>query len=203
VNVYGAQLAGELPPVATLADLEVRDALLAGALRHIDETCVRVMRLRLDHALASDTSIATPTRKVFAATVVDYADDLTRLGDRTRDIAARGRAPDPDATATLVVEAARATLGTRDALRAGVLALIRERSTATLPNVDRSAKDRKRPDAERKQWSAARRDLEVLAADPERILVAPFAARLAAWPEQIDEPPAEAEPTFADMIELD
>src|SRR5688572_7702648 len=81
---YAAQLAAELPPVATLADLEASDALLAGALRHIDDTCARVMRLRLDHALATDSSIATPTRKVFAATVIDYATNLPLLAERAR-----------------------------------------------------------------------------------------------------------------------
>jgi hypothetical protein len=204
VAEYGARLVAELPgSITTLADLEARDGALAAALRHIDNTMTRVMRLRLDRALHTDTSIGPPTRKVFAATVVDYDGDLTRLADRTRDIAARGGAPDPDAIAGLVVESARATLAFRADLRAGVLALIRDRATATIPDADRHAKDRQLSDAQRKQWSAARRDLEILAADPERILAAPMAARLAAWPEQLDEPPAEAEPTFADMIELD
>jgi hypothetical protein len=202
---YATELAQEVRAIATLAELETRDAQLAGALRHIDDTIARVMRLRLDHALATrgDSSIATPTRKVFSATVIDYAGDLTRLADRARDIAARGGARDPDAIAALVVDAARASLALRADLRAGVLAVIRDLSMAAIPEVDGRAKDRTLPDNQRKQWSAARRDLEILAADPERILVAPLAARLAAWPEQLDEPAPESQPTFADMIELD
>lgn len=202
-DVYAAQLATELAEPATLADFEARDAVLVGALRHVDDTIARVMKLRLDHALVSDSSIGPPTRKVFAATVADYATDLSRLFERAREVAERGRAADPGGVAALVVEAARSTLALREALQAGVLALVRDLSTAAVAIADRQAKDKKLPDAQRTQWSAARRDLEVLAADPTRILVAPFAARLAAWPEQLDDPPPEAEPSFADMIEMD
>jgi hypothetical protein len=102
-----------------------------------------------------------------------------------------------------VVDAARATLALREALRGEVLALIRERATAAIPDADRCARDRHLGEAQRKRWSAARRDLEVIAGDPTRILAAPMAARLAAWPEQLDEPAPEPEVSFADMIELD
>ena len=48
-----------------------------------------------------------------------------------------------------------------------------------------------------------RRDLEQLAGDPATIVAASFTARIAAWPEQLDEPDPGPEVTFADMIELD
>ncbi len=196
-------LAGELPGATTLAELEAVDRALAAALAHVDATCARVMRIRLDHALAADTSIEAPTRKVFAHTVVNYARDLALLEARARDVAARGRARDPAGVAAVVVEAARATLAQRDALRAGILALVRARAAAAVPIADAHARDRALDDRERKRWSAARRDLEALAADPETIARAPRSARLAALPEQLDEPAPAAEPTLAELLELD
>jgi hypothetical protein len=160
------------------------------------------MRIKLDHTLATDTSLPPVTRKMFAQTVASYADDLGLLERRVRDVAARG-AIDPDAIARTVVDAARATLVLRDALRGGVLELVRSLATAALADVDRKARDKTRQDAERTQWSAVRRDLEVLAAEPDRIEAAPFAARVASWPEQLDEPAAEPEVHPADLIELD
>lgn len=94
-------------------------------------------------------------------------------------------------------------LALRDALRAGVLALIRDLATAALPEADRRARDRQLDEVQRRRWSAARRDLEATAAEPAQITSAPMAARLAALPEQLDEPAAEPEVSFADMIELD
>jgi hypothetical protein len=55
----------------------------------------------------------------------------------------------------------------------------------------------------RRRWSAARRDFAAVAVEPEHVLAAPMAARLAALPDQLDEPAPEREVTFADMIELD
>ena len=198
---YATQLA--IPAATTLAELEARDALLAGALREVDEVIARVMRIRLDHALASDTSIAAPTRRVFASTVASYATSLPLLAERVRDIAARGRAADPDAIAEAVVAAARTSLLLRDAVRAGVLFAIRELATAAIPAADQRARDRDLDDVQRKRWSAVRRDLEAIADEPERILAAPFATRIAAWPEQLDEPAPKPEPTLAELIELD
>ena len=198
---YAAQLV--IPAATTLVELEARDATLAAALREVDDTIARVMRIRLDHALASDPSIAAPTRRVFASTVVSYATNLQLLSERVRDIAARGRAADPDAIAETVVTAARASLVLRDAVRAGVLSSIRDLATAAIPTAEHHARDRDLDDVQRRRWSAARRDLEALADEPERILAGPFATRLAAWPEQLDEPTPKSEPTLAELIELD
>ena len=200
---HASELAAELPAAATLADLEARDAQLAAAISSIEAASTRVMRIRLDHGLAADTSIAAPTRRVFAQTIASYAGKLDLLEQRARDVAARGGARDPDAIAALVIEAARATLALRDALHAGVLALIRDLATASIHDADKSARDRTRADAERKRWSAARRELEALAVDPTRIAAGPWPARLAAHPEQLDEPAPEPEPSLADLIELD
>lgn len=196
-------LAGELSPANTLADFAAREAALVAALEQIDAASARVMRLRLDHALASDTSIAQPTRNVFASTIVAYAQNLALLEQRARDVASRGGANDPDQVAAVVVEAARATLALREALRRYVLALIRDLASASVADADRSARDRKLDEAERKQWSAVRRDLETVATDPQHVLTASRAARLAALPEQLDEPDPEREVSFADMIEID
>lgn len=195
---FADELASELPD-----ELEPRDAAFAQALRHIDDAAARIMRIRLEHALANDSSLAAPTRKVFTSTVLSYAGKLDVLGDRVRDLAARGRAADPGGVADAVVEAARRTLALREAVRAPVLALIGERATAAILDADRRARDRKLDDRERKRWSAVRRDLEAIAEHPERVLAAPFAARVAAWPEQLDEPAPEREPTLAELIELD
>ena len=161
------------------------------------------MRLHLDHALAHDTSIGAPTRTVFATTIVGYAHDLTLLARRARDVAAHGRAVDPDRVAELVVEAARTVLELRAAVQHSVLELIRARAAAAIPDADSPRARLDVDDATRRRWSAARRELEALAGDPARIATGPIGARLGAHPEQLDEPAVEDKPTFADMIELD
>ncbi|HUS28819.1 MAG TPA: hypothetical protein VMZ53_09920 [Kofleriaceae bacterium] len=197
-------LAGEHAGTAiTLADLEGRDATLAQAIADIDELAMRVMRIELDHTLADDTAIPTQTRKVFAATVVAYASNLSLLEDRVRDIAARGRAPDADMTARMAVDAAKRTLALREALRRPLLDLARDLAQSTTEPADKRAKDRTLDESWRKKWSAARRELEAVAAQPGRIALAPWPSRLAAHPEQIDEPGPEADASFADMIEMD
>jgi len=195
---YAHQLAAELP-----AELEPRDIELSSALGHIDATVARIMRVRLEGVLANDTSIGPPTRNVFATTIVGYASDLGLLARRARDVAERGRAADPDRIAEQIVESARASLALRDALRAPVLALIRDLATAAIPEADRQARDRKLDDKPRMRWSAIRRDLEAIAANPEHVRSAPLPARLAALPQQLDEPDPEREPTLAELIELD
>jgi hypothetical protein len=115
---YAQQLAAEVPEQAA------RDAFFATAVRNIDELTARVMRIRLDHVLANDTAIAAPTRRVFASTIVGYAEDLALLADRVRDVASRGGAAHADQIANDVVDAARTTLALRAALRTDVLALI-------------------------------------------------------------------------------
>jgi hypothetical protein len=196
-EAYAAEVAAALP-----ADLEARDGALAAALAHIDATAVRIMRIRLDHALAADTSIAAPTRRVFAHTVVAYVADLDLLARRALDVAARGGAADPAGVAQLVVDAARATLLQREALRGPLLALVRDLAAASVPDADRRARDRTLDDVQRRRWSAVRRELEALATDPARVAT-PFAQRLAAWPAQLDEPAPEPEPTLAELLELD
>jgi len=202
-GVYAAELAAELPAAAALPELEARDAMLARALGQIDAMLVRAMKIRLEHALAGDSSIAPPTRSVFAHTIASYAGRLSLLEDRARDVAARGGAGDPRAVADAVVGAAQVVLGLRDAVRRGVLELARALARAAAPDADRRARDRKLDEPERRRWSAARRDLEAVAADPERMLAAAMAARMAALPEQLDEPEAERELSFADFLELD
>ena len=201
--VYVEQLAVELPGAATLAELGARDAALVAALGQIDAMIARAMRIRLDHALASDSSIGAPTRSVFASTITGYAGRLSLLEQRARDVAVRGRAADPDRVAEAVVEAASAALALRAALRAGVLGLVRDGARAAIADADHRARDRRLDEPERRRWSAARRDLEAIAAEPERVLTAPMAARLAALPDQLDEPEPDREPTFAELLELD
>jgi len=200
---FAELLAHDLGAAATLGDLEARDAALAVAIGNLDAMLVRAMRLRLDHALANDSSIGTPTRNVFAATIVGYQHDLPLLGQRAHDIAHRGRAVDPARIADLVVAQARAVLDLRDAMRSSVLDLIRDLATAAVPDADRNARDRKRGEPERKRWSAARRELEAIAVDPERVLAGPLSMRMTAFPDLLDEPEPEPEPTFKDLLELD
>ena len=202
-GAYAERLAAEIPAATTIGELEARDAILAGALGRIDAMIARAMKIRLDRALAADASIGAPTRSVFSSTIIGYADRLPLIEQRARDVAARGGAVDPGRTAEAVLEAARAVLGLREAVRAGVLILIHALAQAAAPDADRRARDRNLDDFTRRRWSAARRDLEAVAADPERVLVASMAARLGALPDQLDEPLPERELSFADLLELD
>ena len=187
----------------SLAELEHRDDVLRQAIADIDDFATRVMRILLDHALAEDTSIPTPTRKVFASTIAGYAHDVSVLEQRARDIAARGGARDPAAVASSVVAAANTTFAVRGGLISSVLQLAHDLAQASVVEADKRAKDRTLDEPSRKTWSAARRELEALVADPARLALAAWSGRLADHPEQLDEPPPEAEKTFADMIELD
>lgn len=202
-GTYAEALASELGDAVTLDELDARDARLRHALAQLDAMIERAARIRLEHALAGDNAIAAPTRKVFAATIVSYAGRLELLEARARDAAARGGAVDPAGAAARVGEVARSVLALRAAMQAGVLALVRDLAAAAAPLADRHARDRALDEPARRRWSAARRDLEAIASRPEAILAAPMSSRLAAWPEQLDEPEPGREPTFADMIELD
>ncbi|MEO7730620.1 MAG: hypothetical protein ABIY55_06575, partial [Kofleriaceae bacterium] len=142
------------------------------------------------------------TRKVFAATIVSYAGRIEVLEARARDIAARSGAAHPGDVADRATEVAAAILALRTDVQLGVLVLVRELAAAAAPDADRHARDRTLDDATRQRWSAMRRELEALALQPARIGAA-LADRLAAWPTQLDEPAAEPERTFADMIEMD
>lgn len=191
---YATALAAEVGPASTLAELEERDAQLSRALREIDETSNRAMRIRLDHAA---DAMPVPTRRVFASTIASYAGKLDLLEDRIRNT----RVAEPIVQAVLA--AARATLALRDELRASVLTLVRTLAAASIEPADHHARDPQLDEAQRKKWSQVRRDLEILAAEPDRISVAPMAARTGAWPEQLDEPAAKPEVSFADLLELD
>jgi hypothetical protein len=192
----------DVPAASTPGELEARDAVFGAGLAEIDDAMTRVMRIELEHALADDTSIATPTRKVFAGTINAYAANVELLASRARDVAARGRAPDVERVVSAVSGAATRTLGLRDALRAKVFEAAMATARDSIADADARARDRKLDDTVRKRWSAWRRELEAVASDPTRV-TAPIATRLASWPEQIDEPAPEAEVTFADMIEMD
>jgi hypothetical protein len=202
-QTYAELLAAELPGGSTLAELEARDAALATALGRIELMITRVMRIRIDHVLAADTSIGPPTRRVFASTIVRYANNLDQLAARVHEVATRGRAAAPDQLTAAVVDAARATLALRDALREPVLAHVAALAVAGIADAHRHARHRDADEPLRRRWSAARRELEAIAQDPARVAAAAFATRLASWPEQLDEPAPAPEVTFADMIELD
>lgn len=200
---YAEQLAGELGPVETRDDIAARDDLLRAGFTRIDATCVRIMRIRLEHALADDTAIAAPTRKVFAQTVADYTGRLDVLETRARDVAARNGARDPGEIADRLVRAAEATLAVRSALYESLLALVARLAAAEAPMADAKARDRREAEPPRRLWSAVRRELEAIAARPERVLEAPFAVRVAGWESLLDDPDPEQEPSLADLIELD
>lgn len=200
---YLEQLATELGAPATLDDVAARDAMWIAALASIDMMVARAMKVRLDQALALEPSVPAVTRNVFATTIIQYANRLELLGQRVLDVAARGGAYHPDDVANAVLDAARLVLGLHETLRVGVFELIRERAAASIVEVDRRARDRTLDEAQRKQWSRARRDFEALAADPSGVLAGPNRARLAAYPEQLDDAPAGPELSFADLIELD
>lgn len=202
-GAFATALADELPAGNDAGAIASRDAALAAALQRIDDTIARVMRIQLDRVLAADTAIPPPTRKVFASTIISYANRLPLLAERVRDVASRARAANADAIADAVVDAAEATLALRDAVSSGVLELVQTCARSALPDVERLARDRTRDDAERMRHSALRRELDALATAPDRVRAAPLGDRLKTWPDQVDEPPAEAEVTFADMIELD
>lgn len=198
-----AELEAETPSAQAIPELEERDAFLAAALDAIDAIAIRAMKVRLEHALANDGSIGAPTRAVFAQTIVNYADNVALLVERARDLAHRGRSPSPEHVADLVAGAARASLGLRAALRDGVLELASRFAKASVPLADKHARDGSLDETIRKRWSAVRRDLEAIAAQPAAISVAPMAKRVAAWPDQLDEPDPVREATLAELIEID
>lgn len=185
---YLAELS--LPAATTLAELAARDAAAVAELAAIDTMIARAMKLRLELVDA----LAPATRNVFATTIVQYARRLDLLEQRVHGVA--------PAAVTAVMAAAQELLDLRAVLRTGVLELVRTRAAGDVTLADARARDRKLDDAERKQWSRARRDLEALALDPSGVMT-PTAERHAAYPEQLDDAATGPEPTFADMIELD
>lgn len=200
---YAERLAEELAPANTREEIAARDERLRDALARIDPMSERVMRLRLEHALADEPAIAVPTRKMFASTVVSYDGKLDLLETRARDVATRGDSPDAAHAAASVVDAASTTLALRSGIRQGVLVLIADLAAASIELADGHARDRRLDETVRRAWSAVRRELEVIAAQPARVAGADLATRLASWPEQLDDPDPADDPTVADLIELD
>jgi hypothetical protein len=175
---YATQVASVLPSIIrSFDDIEARDALLAQALRHIDDTTSEVMGVLLDRALATDTAIPRRYRKRLTATIVQYVGRFHSLAYRVREVVAG--APDPDGVTQLVVEAARSTLLLRERLRAGILALIRDVATIGASEADRCVCDEALEDPERDEWIAIGRELEKLVADPERVLAGSLQWRIA------------------------
>ena len=192
-DAYAAEVAAALP-----ADLEARDGALAAALAHIDATATRIMRS--GSTTRSRTTRRSPHRRAACShRRSSIAADLDLLARRALDVAVRGGAGDPAGVAQLVVDAAHATLLQREALSSPVLALVRDLAAASVADTDRRARDRTLDDAQRRRWSAIRRELEALPADPARVTT-PFAQRIATWPAQLDEPAPAAEPTFAELL---
>lgn len=204
IEGYVQRLASELggEAVDSLPALEARDAGLRRALAAIDAFAPRAMRVRLDHALAADTSIQRPFRLYLTSAIGSYAGDLELLRRRVAEAAGRVDPRGAAATADLVVDCADRTLALHAALRAEVLGLARALAEVTIPVAFAAARDRRREDAERTRWSAVRRDLELVVANPARLLEGDLAARCKALPQELepaDEPP---EPTRGELIEL-
>lgn len=202
-NAYAAALGDELGEVTTIEGLEARDATLRAALEVVDSWTTRAMKLRLDHALAMEPAVPPVTRNVFSTTIVQYARNVALLAQRVRDVAARGGARDVDAVVRDVIAAANDVIALRDAMRVDVLELARARAKASVAFADARARDERSEDATRKRWSRARRDLEAIARDPSCLVGGAMADRMAALDEQIDEPAPAAEPSIADLLELD
>ncbi len=205
VDHFLGQLADELAAddAATLAGLEARDGRLRAALAAIDAFASKSMRIRLDHVLAADTSVAGRFRTYLATTIIDYDGDLGLLRQRVAAAAAR---VDPRGAADLaatVADAAGQVLAVRAELRRGVLALARDLAAASVVAAQHAARDHGRDDAERLRWSAARRDLERVVERPEHLAEHDWAARLRALP-RVDETPEEAPAlTRGELLELD
>lgn len=201
-DAYVARLAEELDtgPV-TIGSLEATDAALRGALLAIDAFSGRCMRIRLDHLLAGDTSVAPPLRKVLAGTVTNYAGDLGLLRERVMSVASRVDPRGADDTADKVVETARQVLEERGALYERVLELGKQLASARIAAARQAARDRYAEEPVRRKWTAALRDLEQVVERPARIIEAPWGQRMATVVGP-DEPLEEApEPTRGELIE--
>lgn len=203
METYLDRLAEELGAPGDLSQLEAVDDHLRAALTAIDGLAGRVMRILLDRELGDDDAIPTATRKVFSATVLAYRDSLAVLEERARDTASRVNPGSGAALAARVISAAVTTLELHRRLRAAVLTLACDHAAAALALVRQAACDRSSEDATRRHWSAARRDLESIIAQPERVAQLRRRDRLAAFPALLDEPEPQRELTFAELIEMD
>jgi len=116
---------------------EARDAKLRAALAAIDAFACRAMRIRLDHLLADDTSVAGPFRSYLATRVVDYVGDLERLRARVAQVCAHNNPGGAATTAAAITGAAGDVLALRERLRARVLELARAAEPPEQPAEDR------------------------------------------------------------------
>jgi len=108
--------------------LAARDAQLEEMLSAIDGFTSRVMRIKLDHLLASDNSVAPQFRTYLSSRVLDYDGDLDRLRARVVEVVSR---VDPDGAPSIgaaIVDAADEALSLRRCLRQGGMALTPPRS---------------------------------------------------------------------------
>ncbi|MCA9675678.1 MAG: hypothetical protein KC464_11625, partial [Myxococcales bacterium] len=112
------------------AGVEAWDDRLRAALAAIDGYAARSMRIRLDHALADDTTVEPPFRTVLATTVLRYAGDLETLRERVVSVTARVDPAGAAATAAIVVACATTVHAARAALWDGVLGLARDLAAA-------------------------------------------------------------------------
>jgi hypothetical protein len=201
-DAYAGRLADELAGTPfSLATVEATDEALRSALGAIDAFSTRCMRIRLDHVLAGDTSVAPPLRKVLAGTVTNYAGDLGVLRERVLSVAVRVDPRGAEATADRVVATAQRVLDDRAALYDRVLDLARQLAGARVDEARTRARDRHAEEPVRRKWTAALRDLEQVVERPARIIEARWSdrvARVVGPDEPIEEAP---EPTLGELIE--
>jgi hypothetical protein len=169
------------------------------ALQRIEQFTVKAMAIRLTHLLSREP-VPPQLRTLLSTTVANYADDLKLLRQRFgRSVSA----PSLEA----IVQAAAQVLDTRQRLRIGALTLGQRIAAAQGAWLDKAARDRSLPDAERLRLRLARLDLRELIARPERLEANRFEARMKTLPppeEEIEVEPPEAEKVsrFA-LLELD
>lgn len=182
------QLREELAPAATptLASLDQSDASVRAVLDAIDRFTATSMRIRLDAALATDTTVPPTFRRTLTATVLQYERDLDTLRSRVASVAARTDPARADAAADAVVDAAARVLADREVLRAGLLDLARAIAAVHLPPARQAAWNRALDDAERARWAAQVAAMEQLLGVPAE-----------------DEPPPPEPPTRGELLEFD
>ncbi len=203
LEVYADQLRDELAamPAATLAELEVRDDRLRATLATFDGFAQKAMRIQLEHLAVDHPGLTTQFRTLLTTTVTSYIGDLDRLRVRVAIAAARQDPARADTLAEVVVDAAARALALRGALGDVVLGLAVELASGSQPQVDARARDGGLPDDVRLQWTALRRDLELVCERPLRLAEQRFADRQRALLTEdlrLDELP---EPLLSDLIE--
>jgi hypothetical protein len=199
---YVARLVEELDGgTVSMASLEATDEQVRTALLAIDAFSARCMRIRLDHLLAADTSVAPPLRKVLAGTVTNYAGDLALLRERVVAVASRVDPRGAGATADRIVDLARQVLDARNDLYERVLDGAKQIASARIAAARQAARDRYSEEPVRRRWTAALRDLEQVVERPARIIEAPWRERMKTVVGP-DEPVEEApEPSLGELIE--